>query len=152
MWPADQDLQERFGHAENAALIKYLQVRAPTAADELVAETMLATGEFGDGENGGALSYSPDAAGNAYHLLYAPSGIVYGVTEDEGRLVLRLPNEMEPPALGDAAFIAALLSDATRRFWAAFPVFAEDTIDRDQDETRAILKKWVERSREFAES
>lgn len=152
MWPADQDLESRFDHPANRELIAYLKKKAPTASAELVAETMIAAAALKDDPSGaGPLSYAPDREGSSYLLLYAPSGIVYGLTEDEGRLVLRLPNELEPPALGDAAFIQALLSDATRRFWAAFPVFAEDTIDRDQPQTRAVLKTWVERARAFAE-
>ena len=151
MWPADHDLEQRLPHPENSELIAYLKRKAPVAAEDLVKEVNLAADELKDAADGaGPLRYCPDRAQFAYLVLYSPAGIVYALAEGEGRLVLRLPNEMEPPALGDAAYIHAILSDATKRFWAAFPAFAEDTIDRSQDEARAILKKWLNRAREFA--
>lgn len=147
-----EDLALRFGHPENAPLLKYIQSAAPTATAELKYEVELAGATLGDAPDGkGALTYCPDPDGHAYVVLYSPGGVIYGLAEDDGRLVLRLPNIMEPPSLGDAAYIHALLSDATRRFWGAFPVFAEDTIDRDQNEAREIIKKWLLRARDFAD-
>lgn len=153
MWPADHDLKSRLPHPANEELIAYLQGEAPGATVDLLKEVELAATGLSDANEGrgeGALSYCPDRAGSAYLVLYSPAGIIYGLAEGDGRLVLRLPNEMEPPALGDAAYIHAILSDATKTFWAAFPVFAEDTIDRDQDEAREVIKTWLQRARDFA--